>query len=86
MELIERAIAIARHVSAAADEYKCDEAFAELAQLRKDSERYRWLRNCETSGRFLGPALVYLDVGSDEFDAAIDAAMKSHNAGIEAPL
>ena len=46
----------------------------ELAALRKDAARYRWLRNRKPGGTYRIAGLVYSD-GNAAFDAAIDAAM-----------
>jgi len=55
---------------------------AEVAELRKDAERYRWLREhaCNYSDGYDGPELAMRTHGPDwpaEIDAAIDAARAS---------
>jgi len=59
-------------VEAAADEI--ERLRAELEALRKDAERYRWLRNgCDDKG---SPATrIAANCYGMEWDAAIDAAM-----------
>lgn len=52
---------------------KCGcEAETEIARLREDAERYRWLRS------YRGTSIddVYMHGGNEELDAAIDAAIK----------
>ena len=47
-------------------------AETEIARLREDAERYRWLRS------YRGTSIddVYMHGGNEELDAAIDAAIK----------
>ena len=47
-------------------------AETEIARLREDAERYRWLRS------YRGTSIddVYMHGGNEELDAAIDAARK----------
>ena len=55
----------------------CRQAEAEIAQLREDAERYRWLRD-DKRGRMLSVVLALEWTGNPELsDAAIDAARKS---------
>lgn len=57
---------------------RCADA-AEIAELRKDAERYRWLREqCSHKGTE-GSRIAANEYGMD-WDAAIDAAMALHNA------
>jgi hypothetical protein len=55
-----------------------DKLRAELAELRRDAERYRWLRDAEDRSYVAlamenGSEPVW--ISGDELDAAIDAAM-----------
>lgn len=54
----------------------CEEAAAELEALRKDAERYRWLRD-PNNMRARELFRYYGDVDATELDAAIDAAMST---------
>lgn len=64
--------------TAAAD--RIDALERENATLRKDAERYRWMRTSEWRADW-----IYDEDGSllceGELDAAIDAAMAQHNGG-----
>ena len=53
-------------------------ARAELAELRKDFARYRWLRAnvVGTIHLLRGPGIGLSHATGEDFDAAIDAAMK----------
>jgi hypothetical protein len=55
---------------------------AEIARLRKDAERYRYVREYGeefiTADRGVGPIYMY----QDQLDAAIDAAMESSHEQI----
>ena len=55
----------------------CRQAEAEIARLREDAERYRWLRD-DKRGRMLSVVLALEWTGNPELsDAAVDAARKS---------
>lgn len=58
----------------AADEI--DRLRAEVAALRADAERYRWLRARKPGGTYRIAGLLYRE-GDANFDAAIDAARKT---------
>ena len=45
-----------------------------VAGLRKDAERYRWLRDEQPEARFCTWAEHLIDMPNEDFDAAIDAA------------
>lgn len=49
----------------------------ELLAVRRDAERYRWLRDCDTD---FAPDLVRAYSG-EMLDAQIDAAMTAHHGG-----
>jgi hypothetical protein len=73
-------------VQAAAELRRLD---AEVEALRKDAERYRWLREADPDA---GPAVLqhemnswgkwfYVSINQEALDAAIDAAMKGATHG-----
>jgi hypothetical protein len=49
---------------------------AEVEALRKDAERYRWLRDEQPNECCCSWSKHLMDVPNTEFDAAIDAAME----------
>lgn len=48
---------------------------ARLAGAERDAARYRWLRDEQPDDRFCRWTEGLIDIGNDDFDAAIDAAM-----------
>lgn len=65
-----------------------EDAADEIEALRKDAERYRWLRtrDIETivrGGVFAGKTPENVALNGEDLDAAIDAAMLLPNAGIQ---
>ena len=75
-----------------------DELEEYLRELKRDAERYRWLRDdvpwLLTSGSdgtritayMMGINIASIGPYSDEFDEAIDAAMKGANKNSSTPL
>lgn len=83
MNALDRELKVLRNLCAcAADDNAVTEAESELATLRKDAERYRWLRkrDIETIGRggvFAGQTPENVVLNGEDLDAAIDAAILS---------
>lgn len=57
------------------EESRIDQLERELAEAKKDAERYRWLRDDER-GRSLSVSSLEWKNNAELSDAAIDAAMK----------
>ena len=59
---------------------KIEELIAERDALRKDAERYRWLRDPASKDAYDTFAAAYFNAGPEGMDAAIDAAMAQQPA------
>ena len=62
------------------------EAADEIERLRKDAERYRWLRDAKTDWSDARIVMLYAGpdfdrMAGDELDAAIDAALQAKEQG-----